>query len=134
MPKLFYISSLSPSSLRWLPAFFHHHNFCGYLSCIFAPNLRILVPDRIVRRNQAHLALFPFSTYSTIWKSMYLFFSPFSFLGAPVGLLEFMWGGVTCLIVGHSLTPLCSSACFPLSSRVWDMAPFLHAAIHICFV
>ena len=84
---------------------FPHHGFCGYFSCIFLPNLRILVPDRIVPFGQTLLAsschdfssssffffflaqllfIFSFSiflsffTHSTIWKSMYLF-SPLCF-------------------------------------------------------
>ena len=63
---------------------FHHRRFCEYFSCIFLPNLRILVPDRIVSFDQALLAsscndfsFFSFFWLSCCWFSASLFSFPF---------------------------------------------------------
>ena len=57
MPRLCYILA-DPLHLCYSCSLlsFHHHRFCGYFSCIILPNLRILVPDRIVPFDQALLA------------------------------------------------------------------------------
>ena len=118
---------------------FHHRHFCEYFSCIFLPNLRILVPDRIVSFDQALLAsscddffflfffflaqlllifnfsiFLPFSTHSTIWKSIYLFSPLSSFLGPPRSLLKVSVAGITCLFAGHPISPRWPGPCAAL--------------------
>ena len=63
---------------------FHHHRFCGYFSCIILPNLRILVPDRIVPFDQALLA-----SSCHDFSSLSIFF--FFFFGSAVVYLQLLY-------------------------------------------
>ena len=56
MPRLCYIVADSLHLCYSCSLLSFPHGFCGYFSCIFLPNLRILVPDRIVPFGQALLA------------------------------------------------------------------------------
>ena len=130
MPRLCYILA-DPLHLCYSCSLlsFHHHRFCGYFSCIILPNLRILVPDRIVPFDQALLAsschdfllslffwlscclssasLFSFPFPPTLPSgNQYIYFLLFSsFLGLPRSLLKVNVAGVTCLFAGHPISP-----------------------------
>ena len=132
MPRLCYILA-DPLHLCYSCSLlsFHHHRFCGYFSCIILPNLRILVPDRIVPFDQALLASschdfsslsFFFFWLSCCLSSASLFSFPFpptlpsgnqyiyfllfsSFLGLPRSLLKVNVAGVTCLFAGQPISP-----------------------------
>jgi len=131
MPRLCYIVADSLHLCYSCSLLSFPHGFCGYFSCIFLPNLRILVPDRIVPFGQALLASschdFSSSSFFFFWlscclSSASLFSFPFSptlpsgnqciyfllfssFLGPPRSLLKVNVAGVTCLFAGHPVSP-----------------------------
>lgn len=142
MPRLCYIFMTVSTSVTAALCFpFTTTPFLWILSCIILPNLRILVPDRIVPFDQAlHLAsschgyllslyfffflaqlfIFSFSIFSFPFLptlpsgNQYIYFLLFSsFLGLPKVSLKIQCGR-RCLLAGHPVSPWWPGPCAAL--------------------